>query len=109
MITGLMITVSSPSPIPRQVSSSARYLVLPYSLLLVSSDQFIVSSMGLSFRILPIAAMELTNNRRLTVPEARQVLTRLAVPSTLILCINAFLRGLKETMAAQWYTYSTPC
>ena len=60
MITGLTTATFNPSAIPRHTSISAKYFVFPYSLLLVSEVQFIVSSIGVPIRIRPNAATELT-------------------------------------------------
>src|SRR3989339_270975 len=91
---------------PLQTSISDKYLVLPYSLLLVSGVQFIVSSIGLSSLILPNAATELTNSKRFT-PLVIHAFTTFAVPSILVCCMAPFFAGLKDTTAAQWYTWST--
>ena len=107
IITGFTITASSPSPIPRHTSISAKYFVFPYSLLLVSSDQFMVSLMGPSSLILPSAATELTNNNFL-MPASIHAFTTFAVPSILVACMRCFCFGSKDTIAAQWYTSETP-
>ena len=60
IITGFTIATFNPSAIPRHTSISAKYLVFPYSLLLVSEVQFMVSSMGVPTRMRPNAATELT-------------------------------------------------
>src|SRR5690242_10673634 len=99
-MVGLTITACKPSPIPRHTSISARYLLLPYSLLFVVSLQFIDSFTALLFFVLPIADTELTNNNFLT-QAFTAVFTTLAVPSTLVLNNSFFLFGLNETIAAQ--------
>ena len=60
IITGFTMATFNPSAIPRHTSISAKYFVLPYSLLLDSAVQFIVSSIGVPIRIRPNAATELT-------------------------------------------------
>ncbi len=66
-----------------------------------------VSLIGPSSLILPSAATELTNNNFL-MPASMQALTTFAVPSILVACIFCFSFGWKDTIAAQWYTCSTP-
>ena len=100
MITGFTITALSPSPIPRHTSSSPKYLLWPYTLLLVSSVQFIFSVIGSPSLIRPNAATELTCTIFL-IPAAKAAFTTLAVPSILIENKSRLLDGAKLTIAAQ--------
>ena len=70
-------------------SISARYLLWPYLLLLVSLAPLHFSRMTSPVRMRPSAATELTKQNFFT-PASRAALTMLAVPSTLILKVFAY-------------------
>src|SRR3954463_15729109 len=100
IIVGLTTTAFKPSPVPRHTSISPKNFVLPYSLLLVSSDHCIFSDTSSLCLTLPSAETELTCNNFSTLL-FKQAFTILAVPSIFVACSNLFCLGLKATTAAQ--------